>query len=130
MALTLSEYKMTGLHKAAIAQARRGRHQSASTKAKISGSMAGKTNHAGSTHTEKSKDRIRHKRGHDDRIDGKRWIVNSRDKTYRRNKAPEGFKLGQRKFDETNGKFNESSADLMSFAEYLYSIHSSFVYSV
>ena len=107
---------MTGLHKAAIAQARRGRHQSASTKAKISKSMAGKTNHAGSTHTEKSKDRIRHKRGHDDRIDGKRWIVNSRDKTYRRNNAPEGFKIGQRKFAEAD------NMNLMSFADYLYSI--------
>lgn len=65
--------------------------------------MAGKKNHAGSKHSFGSKDKIRHERGHDDRIRGKRWIVDVKDKTFRKYKAPEGFKLGKRKFEEGSG---------------------------
>ena len=67
---------MTGLHKAAIASARRGDRHDAETKSKISSSMSDKKNHLGKKHSTASKDRIRHERGHDDRIDGARWIVN------------------------------------------------------
>jgi hypothetical protein len=98
--LTLREYRMTGLHKAAIASARRGDRHDAKTKSKISSSMSDKKNHLGKKHSTASKDRIRHERGHDDRIDGARWIVNRSDKTYRRHNAPDGYKVGQRKFNE------------------------------
>jgi len=91
---------MTGLHKAAIASARRGDRHDAVTKSKISSSMSDKKNHLGKKHSTASKDRIRHERGHDDRIDGARWIVNRSDKTYRRHNAPDGYKVGQRKFNE------------------------------
>jgi hypothetical protein len=91
---------MTGLHKAAIASARRGDRHDAETKSKISSSMSDKKNHLGKKHSTASKDRIRHERGHDDRIDGARWIVNRSDKTYRRHNAPDGYKVGQRKFNE------------------------------
>ena len=91
---------MSGLHKAAIASAHRGSRHDAETKSKISSSMAGRANHAGKKHSTDSKDRIRHERGHDDRIDGARWIVNRSDKTYRRHSAPDGYKMGQRRFNE------------------------------
>ena len=91
---------MTGLHKAAIASAHRGSRHDAETKSKISSSMSDKKNHLGKKHSSASKDRIRHTRGHDDRIDGARWIVNRSDKTYRRHQAPDGYKIGQRKFNE------------------------------
>ena len=100
MSKTLKEYRMTGLHKAAIASAHRGSRHDAETKSKISSSMSGKANHAGKKHSTASKDRIRHQRGHDDRIDGASWIVNRSDKTYRRHNAPDGYKIGQRKFNE------------------------------
>ena len=98
--LTLREYRMTGLHKAAIASAHRGTRHDAVTRSKISSSMSDKKNHLGKKHSTASKDRIRHERGHDDRIDGARWIVNRSDKTYRRHNAPDGYKVGQRKFNE------------------------------
>jgi hypothetical protein len=98
--LTLREYRMTGLHKAAIASAHRGTRHNAVTRSKISSSMSDKKNHLGKKHSTASKDRIRHERGHDDRIDGARWIVNRSDKTYRRHNAPDGYKVGQRKFNE------------------------------
>jgi hypothetical protein len=88
--------RMSGLHKAAIASAHRGTHQSADTKAKISKTMAGHSNFQGKTHTTDERDRIRHARGHDDRIQGRHWIVNAKDKTYRKHSAPNGFKVGQR----------------------------------
>ena len=100
MSKTLKEYRMTGLHKAAIASAHRGSRHDAETKSKISSSMSDKKNHLGKKHSSASKDRIRHTRGHDDRIDGARWIVNRSDKTYRRHQAPDGYKIGQRKFNE------------------------------
>ena len=100
MSKTLKEYRMTGLHKAAIASAHRGSRHDAETKSKISSSMSGKANHAGKKHSTASKDRIRHERGHDDRIDGANWIVNRYDQTYRRHNAPDGYKIGQRKFNE------------------------------
>ena len=100
MSKTLREYRMTGLHKAAIASAHRGTRHDSKTIAKISSSMSGKANHAGKKHSTASKDRIRHQRGHDDRIDGASWIVNRSDKTYRRHSAPDGYKIGQRKFNE------------------------------
>ena len=100
MSKTLKEYRMTGLHKAAIASAHRGSRHDAETKSKISSSMSDKKNHLGKKHSTASKDRIRHTRGHDDRIDGASWIVNRSDKTYRRHSAPDGYKIGQRKFNE------------------------------
>ena len=100
MSKTLKEYRMTGLHKAAIASAHRGSRHDAETKSKISSSMSDKKNHLGKKHSTASKDRIRHQRGHDDRIDGASWIVNRSDKTYRRHNAPDGYKIGQRKFNE------------------------------
>ena len=100
MQKNLREYRMTGLHKAAIASAHRGSRHDAETKSKISSSMSGKANHLGKKHSTDSKDRIRHSRGHDDRIDGARWIVNRSDKTYRRDNAPDGYKIGKRRFNE------------------------------
>ena len=100
MPMTLKEYRMTGLHKAAIASAHRGSRHNAVTKSKISSSMSDKKNHLGKRHSTESKDKIRHERGHDDRIKDKRWIVNRSDTTFRRLSAPDGYKLGKRKFNE------------------------------
>ena len=92
--------ELSSLHKAAIAQAHRGNHQSPSTKEKISKSMQGKSNFQGKKHTTASKDDIRHERGHDDRIGGRAWIVNRKNKTYRRFSNPDGYKIHKRRFSE------------------------------
>ena len=97
---TLREYRMTGTHKAAIASAHRGSRHDTKTISKISSSMSGKKNHLGKKHSTDSKDKIRHERGHDDRIKDKRWIVDRSDTTFRRLSAPDGYKLGKRKFNE------------------------------
>lgn len=57
--------------------------------------MAGKSNFEGEKHSTASKDRIRHKRGHDDRIEGRRWIVTPDGKTYRRYKKPSAMRFGR-----------------------------------
>ena len=96
----VNERAMKGLHKSAIARAHRGTRQSAETKSKISKSMAGKpSNHTGKKHTPGTKNIISAKRGHRDPIGNKRWIVNSKEKTYRKAGAPEGFKLGHRRYE-------------------------------
>jgi len=105
--MSLLEKTLSSTHKQAIAQAHHGSHMDASTKAKISRSMAGKSNFAGKKHSTAEKDKIRHSRGHDDRIRGARWIVNRSDKTYRRHSAPNGFKVGQRKYDESFMSFKQ-----------------------
>jgi hypothetical protein len=93
--------KMSGLHKAAIASAHRGTHQSPDTKKKISKSLSGKkSNHSGKVHDDEAKNRISNSRGHYDPIKGKSWVVNSGDKTYRKDSAPEGYKLHKRKYEE------------------------------
>lgn len=101
----VNERVMSGRHKAAIARAHRGKTQSSDTKAKISKSLAGQSsNHAGRKHTPGTKNTISAKRGHRDPIGNKRWIVNSKEKTYRRSGAPEGFKLGHRRFSDIRSK--------------------------
>lgn len=87
---------MDNFTKEKIAAAHRGKRQSLETKRKISRSMDGKSNFQGKEHTTASKDRIRHKRGHDDRIDGRKWIVSSGGETYRRFKKPGSMKFGRK----------------------------------
>lgn len=79
-----------------IAAGHRGNRQSITTRRKIARSMAGKSNFAGKEHSVASKDRIRHKRGHDDRVQGRRWIVNPTGKTYRRYKKPGTMHFGRK----------------------------------
>jgi hypothetical protein len=103
---------MSGVHKNHIALAHRGTRQSAETKAKISKSLAGReSNHSGKKHTPGAKNRIGTARGHADRIKGKRWIVNSKEKTYRRKSAPDGFKVGQRQYNEQFKSFKQFIED-------------------
>lgn len=108
---TLNERAMSPYHKEKIAAAHRGNRQSAETKKKISRSMDGKSNFAGKKHTDHAKDLIGAKRGSDDRIRGRRWIVNRAGKTYRRYKAPGDFKIGQRKYNESLCSFKDFIAD-------------------
>ena len=97
---SIDERSMSPYHKQAIARAHRGNKHSNETKAKIGKSMAGKKNHQGKKHSEGSKDRISIARGSYDPIQGKSWIVNRSDKTYRRYHAPIGFKQHKRKYDD------------------------------
>jgi hypothetical protein len=96
----LVERAMSGAHRAAIGRAHRGTKQKFKTKSKISKSLVGKpSNFVGKKHTPGTKTTISVKRGHRDPIGNKRWIVNSREKTYRKAGAPEGFKLGHRRYE-------------------------------
>ena len=99
IALIVNERVMSALHKNAIARAHRGTRQSPDTKKKISKSLEGRpSNFSGKKHTPGTKTTIGVKRGHRNPIGNKRWIVNSKEKTYRKSGAPEGFKLGQRHY--------------------------------
>ena len=96
----LVERAMSNAHRAAIGRAHRGTKQKFKTKSKIAKSLAGKpSNHTGKKHTPGTKNTISAKRGHRNPIGNKRWIVNSREKTFRKPGAPEGFKLGHRRYE-------------------------------
>lgn len=47
--------------------------RSIAIKKAISRAMKGKSNFEGKTHSKKTKDEIKMKRGHDDRVDGRKW---------------------------------------------------------
>lgn len=86
----LLEYVMSASHRRALANAHRGKHHSTQTKKKISNTMAGTSNFAGQKHKKISKERISSSRGHDDRIQGKKWIVTRvSGKTYRKHGLPD-----------------------------------------
>lgn len=108
---SLDERSMSPYHKEKIAAAHRGNRQSAQTKKKISRSMEGKSNFEGKKHTDHARDVIGAKRGSDDRIRGRRWIVNRADKTYRRYHAPGGYKIGRRKYEESICSFKDFFLD-------------------
>jgi len=89
---------MTPSHKAKLATAHRGKTHSSETKRKISNSLSGeKSNFAGKKHSKDSKDIIADKRGHSDRIQGRKWIVNKfTNKTWRKYSTPsQKFKYGR-----------------------------------
>ena len=48
----------------------------ASVRNKISRAMKGKSNFEGKAHDRAGKKKIADARGHDDRVDGKKWIIN------------------------------------------------------
>jgi len=85
-------------HKAKIASAHRGNTHTFATKRKISGSLVGKqSNFAGKKHDNSTKDIISDKRGHDDRIKDRKWIVNRfTSKTWRKTATPnQKFQYGR-----------------------------------
>ena len=99
--LDLNERSMSGTHKNHIALAHRGSHQSAQTKSKISSSLAGKpSNHKGKKQSTAAKNDIANARGTRDPIGNKSWVVNSDNKTYRKEKTPVGFKKHKRTYSE------------------------------
>lgn len=89
---------MDAKHKAKISSARRGNTHTSATKRKISASLSGKeSNFAGKKHDNSTKDVIGDKRGHGDRIKGRKWIVNRfTSKTWRKNATPnQKFQYGR-----------------------------------
>ena len=91
--------------KAKISRAKKGHTTSSETKSKISKTKTGQpSNFEGKKHTPGTKNVISAKRGHRDPIGNKRWVVNSKEKTYRKAGAPEGFKLGHRRFSDIRSK--------------------------
>lgn len=96
----LLEKVFTGLHRARLAAAKRGKRRDAETKEKISKAMKGKSNFAGKRHTETSKLKIKDKRGHDDRIDGRKWETDKDSgKEYRKYTLgnPDEYRWGRKK---------------------------------
>ena len=67
---------MDKAHKDKISKALKGNHRSAATKAKISKSMKGHSNFEGKHHDRSTKKELKVERGHDDRVDGRRWRTN------------------------------------------------------
>jgi len=98
--MSIQEKTLSPTHRNAIAAGHRGLHQDQSTRLKIAKAMAGKANFKGKKHTELSKDRISHARGHYDPIGNKHWIVNASEKTYRATKTPDGYKSHRRRFKD------------------------------
>jgi hypothetical protein len=93
--------EISASHRAALSRSHKGNKLSSATKKKISRSMGGKSNFEGKHHTKQSKDRIRHKRGHDDRVKGARWVVNRSGKTARKHATPQGYRTGHRHWTNT-----------------------------
>ena len=100
--LDLNERSMSGTHKNHIALAHRGSTQSASTKAKISSSLAGReSNHKGKKQSTAARNDIANARGTRDPIGNKAWVVNRDNKTYRKTKTPVGFRKHKRHYSES-----------------------------
>lgn len=80
----INERRFDAAHKKALSRGQKGHEVSDQTREKISRKMAGKSNFKGKQHTERAKQAIGDSRGHDDRIDGKKWKLNKHtDKTSR-----------------------------------------------
>ena len=64
---------MSKAHKAKISAAMKGKKKSESTKKKISAAMKGHSNFEGKHHDRGTKRELKQERGHDDRVEGRRW---------------------------------------------------------
>jgi len=111
--IDLNERSMSGTHKNHIALAHRGSHQSASTKQKISSSLAGReSNHKGKKQSTAARNDIANARGTRDPIGNKAWVVNSDNKTYRKTRTPVGFRKHKR-------HYSESAVSIKSFKQFI-----------
>lgn len=99
---TFLEYTMTADHKKKIADAHSHTTHTPATKRKIAKSMAGKKNHEGKTHSETAKRKISLGRGERDPIQGRHWIVNINNKTYRKHSTPIGWQPHRRHYKRYN----------------------------
>jgi len=77
---------MDKAHRDKISRSLKGRKRSQATKDRISRSMRGKSNFEGKHHDRATKRELRRERGHDDRVDGRRWrtdkSTNDESRTY------------------------------------------------
>lgn len=72
--------------------------RSAAIKKAISRAMRGKSNFEGKSHTKKSKEEMQLARGHDDRIQGKKWSTDRRTgKENRTYGLPDDHRWGRRR---------------------------------
>lgn len=79
-----------------LGKGKRGKTRPPHVRRKISRSMAGQSNFEGEKHTTASKQKIADTRGHDDRVDGRKWIENKTSgKTYRRYTKPDNYRWGR-----------------------------------
>ena len=89
---SLSEARFDASHRDKLSKAKRGKRLSSATKDKISNTMKGTSNFEGQKHTKADKVKIQLSRGHDDRVDGRKWIVKkSEGKTYRKYSLPNRY---------------------------------------
>jgi hypothetical protein len=88
----LNEKRFDASHRDKLAKAKRGKRLSSATRDKISDTMKGTSNFAGKKHTKADKVKIKLSRGHDDRVDGRKWIVKKGDgNTYRKYSLPNRY---------------------------------------
>ena len=86
------EERFDASHRDKLAKAKRGKSLSSATKDKISDTMKGTSNFAGKKHTKADKVKIQLSRGHDDRVDGRKWMVKKGDgNTYRKYSLPNRY---------------------------------------
>ena len=79
-----------------LGKGKRGKARPPSVRRKISRAMAGQSNFEGEKHSYSSKQKIADRRGHDDRVDGRRWIKNkSSGQTFRKYSKPDNYKWGR-----------------------------------
>lgn len=73
-----------------LAKGKKGKHRPSAVRRAIARAMAGHSNFQGKRHSDSAKQRIGDARGHDDRIDGRKWIAQKRTgKTYRKYSLPD-----------------------------------------
>lgn len=81
------------------AQLDEGRKQTAATKAKISKAMKGHSNFEGKHHTRSAKKELKQERGHDDRVEGRKWRTDKHSgeesRTYKKG-DPERYRWGRK----------------------------------
>lgn len=79
-----------------LGKGKRGKARPPSVRRKISRAMSGQSNFEGEKHTDTSKQKIADKRGHDDRVDGRKWVKNKNTgETARKYTKPDNYRWGR-----------------------------------
>lgn len=79
-----------------LGKGKRGKARPPAVRRKISQAMKGTSNFEGQSHSDSSKQKIKDSRGHDDRVDGRKWVENKHTgKTFRKYTKPDNYRWGR-----------------------------------
>jgi hypothetical protein len=79
-----------------LGKGKRGKARPAHVRRKISNAMKGSSNFEGQKHDYSAKQKIKDERGHDDRVDGRKWVQNKNTgQTFRKYRKPDNYRWGR-----------------------------------